>query len=1130
MKAKMRKILLLVLTVTMLAFCGIFMASCDKKSNVGAIDKKSLLYDGTKITWKAAKNAESYVVVMDGKTETVDGTSKIFATSKDEVEITVYAIGKGDKEGKKATRTFTRLPQMTADMVSFDQDGVMSWNTVEGADEYVLNINGTDVAVADTTYAAFEYKGKTDITIRPSTSDGSTFSKKSEKITKYYLAAPTVKSFDGAVLTWNKAEQPIGYELYLTLEASGGTDDYTINSNTTSFTIEGGLEETFSVQMKAVGNGTTSFTSPLSESKRFVFLDIIEDLEVKDATLTWSAIKDAVKYEVKGANGKSTQEIKATELVLDADREMTISVRPLAQNQNEVYFSAYSEEMNVYILPAPSGVTWNGGAELDEDEEDSLFSWQSSGNRAAGYRVELTKPSGEVIPYELGEKYAFGDPFSDIGTYKFRVQAYPAADAEDVYPSRYCDEFKVTRLASPIAPTGKLVDSTDTKTNLAGGFKLNWAEDSANTYDYGFRIWKEGAELHNVGTNVNTKQIEQVSTNVMGETITYFVQAKGKVDLGTRNIVLSSKKGTWLEAEVTVLPVPAAIQNNGEDVWFVEDANELRAYFQWQEGSSSYGYGVRVSTEQKDRQITQGSRADISNIPEGESEISVCSMGDGGAILPSLYTVAQLAEKLAAPTHLRVRSGWDEDYTLEWDEVMGAVKYGITEGNKQETFATSAQSNILSANENMTGGIVLVIRSIANTYSATRDRFYVTSEASAAQRFEQLATPTFSSVGMVQGRTLKWTAPNAPLMTTSIKYVLGYTYSEDGGSQTTDDMAGERTQTSLDLADYKPGFYTFTIRALGNSAESFEVDRKPATIYLDSEKFTLRTIQILEVPDVQPSYNEDGKITGFVWDTVYGAVSYNVKLGSGNAQKWEANKPFPVVVTETTEIVVYAVGDGGTSIVDSNNWERNIIAKQLSTPSITVGYDKEYYTEDGQVTVKVNNAVANASTYTYYVGGTGGKQSTTKDLTYSVDPDKKGKVSVVVVANGGTMIVADNSKDYVYWLNSKETTADDANPKGVYLLDQPSIKKESGVLVVHSVNTELPSENKAFLITVYDADGKSYTFEAVGPQITEKLLKDKTGLTYENVAKFEVQQKGVNWLVGGYVVIASAKTELVWPK
>lgn len=1127
MKAKMRNILLLVLTVTMLAFCGVFMAACDSKSGVGAIDAKSLLYDGSKITWKAAKNAESYVLVIDGKVQEVSDTSKVFATGKDEVEITVYAI-KGDKEGKKATRTFTRLPQMTTDMVTFETNGTINWETVEGADEYVLNINGTDVTVTNTTYyeiPAEEYTGKKEITIRPSTSDGSTFSKKSDKITKYYLAAPTVKSFDGATLTWNKAEQPVGYELYVTFESSGGTDDYSINQNTSSFTIEGGLKETFSVQMKAVGNGTSSFTSPLSESRRFVFLDIIDDLEVKDGILTWGAIDNAVKYEVKGANGQSKQEIKATSIALDSGRDMTISVRPLAQNQDEVYFSAASEEMRVYILPTPKDITWSGGTELDSDEEDALFSWGNSGNRAAGYRVELTKPDGEVQAQDLGEKYSFGDSFSDIGTYKFRVQAYPAADAEGVYASRYCDEYKVTRLASPIAPTGKkLVDSSDTKTNLQGGFILNWAENT-NTYNCGYQIYKEGNKLVSVGQNVTSKQIDNVSTNTLGETITYFVQAVGKLDLGNKNIVLSSKKGTWLEAEVTVLPQPAAVQNNEEDEWFIEDQSDMKAYFQWLEGSSDYGYGVRVSTEQTDRQITQTNRADISNIPVGESYISVCSMGDGGAILPSLYTAEQLAVKLAAPTNLRVRSGWDFDYQLEWDEVQEARRYGVTANNTTEKEEQNAQSNILSSYENMTGGIVIVLRSLANEYSTTKDCFLVTSEPSQGQRFEQLAAPSFSTVGMVEGRTLKWTAPNAPLMTTSIRYVLSYSYTEDGGSQKTDGMSGERTQSSLDLADYKPGYWTFTIRALGNSWESFDVDRKPKTIYLDSAKLTIETIQILEVPDVQPFYNEAGKITGFKWAPVDGAVSYEVKLGDDTAVKWEADKPYPVKVTATKTLVVYAVGDGGTKIVNSTNWERKIIASKLDTPSISVGYDKDYYTEDGKVTVTVNQAIENASSYTYYVGGTGGQQSATEALTYSVDPDKKGQISVVVKANGGTMTLADNGKDYIYWLDSDETTKDDANPKGVYLLDQPILSKQSGLLIVQSNNRELPDEEKKFLITFYDKDDNSYTIEAVGPQIKESLLK---GFTYAQIKKFEVQQMGVDYRVNGYVVIASAKTEMAW--
>ena len=239
MKKTMKKFLLLILTVLMTAFVGVFAASCGGEE-LGTLKSSKILYDGNNITWSRVSGAKEYIVIVNGAAaKTVDQPAKgenpkfkYPSKGRNEVDVSIQPIGK-EEEGKKASRTFTRLTTIQTSDITFSEEGVMSWNIVEGADSYMLKLGDTEVSVSEEEYSEFVYDGKsTSIQIKPITTDGSTFSDYSSSISKVFLAEvdPAKVNYDGEYLTWQGQGYAQGYEIYI-----DGAFKETVGRNQTEF-------------------------------------------------------------------------------------------------------------------------------------------------------------------------------------------------------------------------------------------------------------------------------------------------------------------------------------------------------------------------------------------------------------------------------------------------------------------------------------------------------------------------------------------------------------------------------------------------------------------------------------------------------------------------------------------------------------------------------------------------------------------------------------------------------------------------------------------------------------------------------------------------------------------------------
>jgi len=204
-------ILFAALVITLVSCSGI-------KKDASPVDATKITYDGKTVKWEAAENAVSYLITINNLSEAPAPTTAYGYNAKktdDTVTVTIKSVGENGKEAAPAARSFSRLATIT--QIEFDAEGVMTWESIDGASSYIVEVNGQAKETAETRWDEFEV-GKTNrVRVRATTSDGSTFSDFSQEQSRTYLAAPTNIRYDGVNLSWNGSGQYAtnGYEVYI---------------------------------------------------------------------------------------------------------------------------------------------------------------------------------------------------------------------------------------------------------------------------------------------------------------------------------------------------------------------------------------------------------------------------------------------------------------------------------------------------------------------------------------------------------------------------------------------------------------------------------------------------------------------------------------------------------------------------------------------------------------------------------------------------------------------------------------------------------------------------------------------------------------------------------------------------
>lgn len=966
MKHKKIWFLLIIIAV---AITAASLAACDDADDI--IDEimveepTGISFDGEYITWQKV-NADHYTVSVNGGEAQRSNSTTFKYSSSEDFEVTITSV-LGESTAS-ASKTFRHLQPVSASDVTIGKDGTVSWTSVGGANAYLLIVNGQQVAspVTDTVYDEL-HTGANRVKIKPVvTGDDSFYSTWSEEINVYIYSAPSSVSYDGTRLTW-----------------IGNASEYEVTINGVSQTVKGNAldynsgNSDFTVSIKALGNYTSTFDSA-EISEEYYYLDPVTGLTTQDGLLVWNEVEGAQGYRISIDGVIRPDKITSTSYALESGRSVDVALMPYNESGN--YFSSWTDARSFYILDTPV-TQWNADLELD-GEANNNFMWDAV-SAAAGYQVKLIKDGAPVSLEPLAANLrSFAYAFEEVGVYEISVKATANAGEATYSDSAFSKPIRVERLAAPTRAASDFIVSDPS--SVAGGFTVAFVGVNGAT---SYQLYKDDIVVASTtGSTVTDNNV--VADDVATEQhYTYRLRSVGgvKTVAGTTYVTLSCLTADALSFDITVSAMPTGLRMDGFNA-------------SWDPTSGSYCVSYGGSSTTANSEIL-----DLSTIAPGTYDVSVCTRGDGAAVLASNFTAPIAVTRLSAPTNIRIIAN-DGNGMLTHDDVTNATSYSAYIGLSTSALDETSWRNMYDVVE--TSGTDVSMTANANMYNEDKTIYYMTSPVSPTVRFVRLAAPTFGDGALSSNSSLVWN-PSSNINTA--EYTPTYSLKIDNIDQTISNG------TRISLEGLSAGIHTVTVKAIGNEVK-----------YLDSEESSVISFTKIDTPQM----DVDGE--GYHWLNDANAVSFTLEIDgvrvSDNLTVDGAEYNYMPRFTERGDHIVKltAVGNG-VNTVSSDPFVYTQKSEFLSAPEIQYSYSNpDGFVSGGSITVSVTDPDPNVGGYQYDIYGA---SVVSKETSFTKVIDNPGTVTIKVKAVGGTI-----DADEIYYIDSMFT-----QQYSIILLSAPNV-------------------------------------------------------------------------------------------
>ncbi|MDR2183322.1 MAG: S-layer homology domain-containing protein, partial [Clostridiales bacterium] len=311
-------------------------------------------------------------------------------------------------------------------VISVGAGNILTWTGV-GAQFVRVYRGGTaiwesDAAVTQVDLAALNLPtGSQNIQIRFLAANGDIASNLSNTVSVNLtgqLPAPTGVAISGATLTWTAVPNAVGYRIYVAGVARTTTAITGTEFNLATLALAAGNHN---VQVRALGNGTTTLNSALSTGVNFTpgAVGVPANVNITGTTLSWTAVSNAVGYRVYvDGEARTTEAITTTTFNLVtlglAVGTYEIQVRALGDGtttHNSNLSPAVTFNMTVIQLAAPANVRLQG---------NNVLHWDAVPN-AVGYTIYLNGTAHPVPT--MATHFALGALPLPAGVHQAQVRA-----------------------------------------------------------------------------------------------------------------------------------------------------------------------------------------------------------------------------------------------------------------------------------------------------------------------------------------------------------------------------------------------------------------------------------------------------------------------------------------------------------------------------------------------------------------------------------------------------------------------------------------------------------------------------------------------------------------------------------
>lgn len=970
-----RKIISLsVLVIAIVALMLVFVSCDDVPSLSKELDPVSnISYDGSVITWQGVSNAEKYSVSINGQDGvSTPGTMWAYTNSANEA-FTVSITAKADEYEDSDAVSKQFIPLGDVSEIRVGDDGEISFDPVSGATYYLVNVDGTDNKVYTLSYSGLEAGTHTVKVCAGADSESNSVG--------YYskYSAPKIVIICGEVdekritfnslsntLSWMGVSGAAGYEISIQTT----TDIYNETVNKTSYQFDP-HNANFSVSIRAIGNHSSSFDSKTSAEKRFVYLETARNVHLEDGILYWDEIAGADGYKLRLNNSSivSVKEPQYSGLPISA----SVDVEIMAVSNEDIYFASWSARETFKILPAPV-LQWKGDHDAFDGKVMSSVVWDAVEN-AEGYVVSVAyaapndKEPGTPTLTTLSKLIVgFEHDYLDVGTYYIKVKSL-ANDADpNTSDSKYSQEIKVIRLASPTLLARNAI--TSTSDNLQDGVTISFNTVSRATE---YRVWKEN-NMYQVVTGGQFKDYEVIDRNVVVEQlVNYKIQSIGKnatTESGITTVVLDSLTDSMMNVSIKVLAAPTVNAMSG----YIYSYNGVQG---------AYGYNVSVNGQNTGRDNTY---IDLSYLESGTFDVKVCARGNGADVLASNYTETLQIYRLMSPYDIRIKTDNVDEGALSFSSDPNQAGSGF------ELFIDGSETAIPVDNMTnvkqyiTTSGTDIFMRASANRYNETNTVYLMTSPASETLHIKKLMPVTYGDNAFTNTQLIWNTSSGA------IKYEV-YNAQEilygsfDGASMPLDSLVGGND-------------YTFKVKAIGNGIDTFNSD------FSDQ-----KSIYKLKTPELRIDTDR------YKWNAVSDATSYAVYIDGelASLDVHVSGEEYYVIPNftklKTYTVSIKAIGDGGRRTIDSTEAVVEQETRQLPTPDFKISYSEKSFKATGEIIVDITQTIPYANGYAYIVGGV---TTSSNEVSFRYNPNGAGTYMIGVYAIGGLF-----DSDDIYCLPSQ---------------------------------------------------------------------------------------------------------------
>lgn len=350
---------------------------------------KSVKIQDSRVIWDPVVKAEGYVVNVDGTEHPVNGTQYVIDVANGVHTIKVKAIGNGKELVSSNYTTGLIVKKLQAPTNLKIANYTLSWDAVDGASSYSVlmqngntlynsNINSVTILSSDiieTTSLQVVARGNGNDTID---------SNLSQTKVLYSLDVPMNVTATPVGVSWTEVPNALSYQV--------NVGDYITNVTGTSCSLDAYPANTYTIVVKAIGNGMVYFDS--GESKAISVRKLSNVIfNMTDKGIEWHTIAQANGYQIMVDNATPSavsSNVTSRDLSFDMAGKHTIAVRAIGDGIETIASSWTTEEIESVILQTPASFS------VTRDGEDFVVETSTVEN-AIGY---LFKIAGKVYESE----------------------------------------------------------------------------------------------------------------------------------------------------------------------------------------------------------------------------------------------------------------------------------------------------------------------------------------------------------------------------------------------------------------------------------------------------------------------------------------------------------------------------------------------------------------------------------------------------------------------------------------------------------------------------------------------------------------------------------------------------------